>query len=232
MRIAMLAVLAATLLATPAAAQEIVVTASRRAEGAPAVSGVGIKRRADFAVMDVRVYGDSRDKAQRRKEILDTVRAAIELGARRGVQLAYGQEVIKPLTLANYADTLKFIEDSDRDDAEQVDFFIKAPLDGPDALAAIDKLSGFVKAVPKVGRAAMETEGEAGISIVNPSQYRAQIIAAIAGDATGAAQAFGPGYAASVDGLARPVRWVLTGPTEVLLYIDHELSIVPRRGGD
>lgn len=223
--------LAAAMLAAPALAQdEVVVTGTRlRAPDASTTSGVGIKRRADFAVERVTVYGDARDKAQRRKEILDTVRGAIQLGAKRGIQLAFGEAVIQPLTLANVEDKLTFDEDDDRKDAEQVEFVIKTPLDSGDALATIDRLAAFRKAVPLVGRAEIKAVGEPGVSIVSPSQYRGAILAAIAADANAAARAFGPDYVVEVDGLNRAVRWVLTSPTEVLLYLDHELRVVPKR---
>lgn len=214
----------------PTAAQEIVVTGSRmRSSGPEETAGIGIRRRADFAVQRVTVYGDARDKDARRKEILDTVRAAIQLGDKRGVQLAYGDGVIQPLTLANYADKLKLEKDDDRDDAEQVAFLIKTPLSDGNALAAIDRLNAFIKAVPAVGRAVANADGEPGISIVDPSQYRSQILTAIATDANAAARQFGPDYAVEVDNLATPVRWVLASPTEVLLYIGHSLRVVPKR---
>lgn len=215
--------------AQPALAQdEIVVTGQRRDGALPDNSGVGIRRPADFVVQRVTVYGDSRERDPRRKEILATVRNSIETGNRRGIQVAYGTTVIQPLTIGNYADELKFEDDDDREDPEKVSFVIKAPLSGGDAPSALAKLREFIKVVPLEGRAVIEADGDPGVSIVNPSQYRGQIVAAIAADANASAGQFGPGHAAEVSDLARPVRWVLTGPTEVLLYIDHDLKIIPK----
>ncbi len=226
-RIGLVIALLGLTLAAPALAQdEIVVTGTKRAGTEPQqVTGVGIKRRADFAVQRVTVYGDTRDKTARRAEILATVRSAIEAAQKRGLALSYGGAVIRPLTLANYASVLEFDDDDDRDDAEQVGFIIKAPLKDADALTAIDRMSSFIKAVPTSGRATIKADGEAGVSIVDPSQYRSQIIAAIAADATAAAKQFGEGYAAQVGNLAQPVRWILTSPTEVLLYLPFSLDI-------
>ena len=225
-------IMAALVVAAPALAQdEIVVTASRRTAdaSAAATAGIGIRRRADFAVQKVSVYGDARDKDARRREILQTVRNAIELGGRRQIQLSYGGTVIEPLTLANYADRLQFEKDDDREDAERVSFLIKTPLTDGAASAAFERLTAFAKAVPTVGRAVVEHDADPGVSIVDPSRYRAEIVAAIAADATAAAKAFGPDYAAQVSDLARPVQWALASPTEVLLYINHDLSVVPRK---
>ncbi len=228
----LLAALIMLLLALPApllAQDEIVVTGSKLSQGPVQTAGIGLRRRADFAVQRVTIYGDSREKQSRRTEILETVRNAIQLGAKRGVQLSYGDAVIQPLTLANYADKLSFVKDEDRDDAEQVTFLVKTPLSDGNALAAIDRLTDFVKAITPVGRAVASADGEPGVSIVNPSQYRSQILAAIATDATAAARLFGPDYGVEVTDLATPVRWVLVSPTEVLLYLNHDLKVVPRR---
>lgn len=225
-----IAVILAMLPAPALAQDEIVVTGSRRGNEGPAqTAGIGIRHRADFAVQSVTVYGDTRDRAARRKEILDTVRNAIQLGEKRGVQLSYGEGIIQPLTLANYADKLKFDEDGSRDDAEQVSFLVKTTLSDGNALAAIDRLNAFIKAVPLVGRAVAAPAGDPGVSIVDPSQYRPRILAAIAADANAAAGQFGPDYAVEVNDLATPVRWVLASPTEVLLYISHDLKVVPKR---
>ena len=228
----LLVALAAMLFALPApvlAQDEVVVTGTRLKDGPVQTAGIGIRRRADFVVLRVTVYGDARDKDTRRKEILDTVRNVITLGAKRGVQIAYGGAIIQPLTLANYADKLKLEKDDDREDAEQVAFLIKTPLSDGNALSAFDVLNAFIKAVPAVGRAVATADGEPGVSIIDPSQYRPQILAAIAADANAAAKMFGPDYAVEVSELATPVRWVLVSPTELLLYLGHDLKIVPKR---
>lgn len=215
--------------ATPAFAQEgeIIVTAQRISSPGqmPQIPGIGIKRQADFAVQPVTVKGDTRDKAMRRKEILATVRSLIEMAGKRGVQVSYGATVIQPLTLANYAEKLRFQDDSDRNDAEEVSFVVKSALTDGNAIAAGERLDAFLKAVPLNGRAEIDHDDEAGVSIVNPNQYRGAVIAAIAADANASAKAFGPDYAVDVSDLARPVHWVLTGPTEVLLYMDYSLRI-------
>ncbi|MDB5695491.1 MAG: TonB-dependent receptor [Sphingomonas bacterium] len=143
--------------------------------------------------------GDTRDKEQRRRETLQTVKNAIELGARRQVQLAHGGTMIEPLTLANHTEKLAVADDDDRDDAERASFVIKTPPTEGSATAAFQRLAAFAKAVPVVGRAVVEADATPGVSIVDPSRYRKDIVAAIAADATASAAAFGPTYAAEVE---------------------------------
>ncbi|WP_232491970.1 hypothetical protein [Novosphingobium kaempferiae] len=83
---------------------EVIVTAMRREadDYSADMPAVGLRRKADFAVVEVAVSGDTRDKAQREGEIYDMIRSAIAAAPKSGVQLAYGERTLQPLTLANY----------------------------------------------------------------------------------------------------------------------------------
>src|SRR5688572_20788013 len=167
-------------LAAPAAAQnlgesEIVVTGSLiTSPGSPVMvrpPAIGLKRVADFAVQYVTITGDTRDEQKRRDEIFDMVRGAIELAARRdGIELATGTLVVEPLTLDNYRNLSLGDEDEDDDDyrpdTDRVAFLVKTRLAaGMDAKAALERIAAFIKAVPAVGRAEMEADGELTLSV-------------------------------------------------------------------
>jgi hypothetical protein len=233
-------------LAVPAGAQnigesEIIVTGSRIAR--PNLDSedpittidtrppaIGMKRLADFAVQVVTVVGDTRDEQKRRDDIFGMVKKAIELaGKRGGIELATGQLVVEPLTLANYRN-LEIEEDDDRDDVEQVSFLVKTRLAaGMDAKAALERIEAFVKAVPAVGRAEMEKEGDLTLSVVGPDQYRAAIVDLVAADAKAMAARLGPAYAVHADGLDQAVQWSRASLTEVYLYVPYSYSVVPAR---
>jgi len=245
MRTGLAAFLCAALLLSPgpAAAQnigeaEIIVTGSRiRSSDFDSVTvvetrppAVGLKRLADFAVLAVTIVGDTRDEKKRRDEIFGMVKKAIELAGRRGgIELATGQFVVEPLTLANYRN-LEIEEDDDREDVEQVSFLVKTRLSaGMDAEAALERIEAFVKAVPAVGRAEMEKEGDLTLSVVGPDQYRAAILDLVAADARATSVRLGPAYAVRADGLDRPVEWTRASLTEVYLYVPYSYSVVPAR---
>lgn len=220
----------------PAAAQdsigrgEIIVTAQRReAEDFDAnVPAVGLRRRADFAVQQLTVIGDTRDEARRHDEMYSMIRGAIELAGKRGVQLATGDTVVEPLTLANYR-SLTLANDR-RPDSEKVSFLVKVPLaEAGDAKGALDRIDAFVKAVPTVGRALIERTNDFTLSIVRPDQYREQIVALVAEDARSMAGRFGPDYAVEARGIERPVEWSRAGVTDVFLYVPYQLTVVPKR---
>jgi hypothetical protein len=209
---------------------EIIVTGARRNydnydERVPAV---GLKRVADFAIQPVRVTGDTRDADQRSKEMYETIRRAIDLVGAHGLQLAFGETIVEPLTPANYRD-LTF-GGAGRPDTSQVELMVKAPLGGNvDAREAVARIDRFLKAIKPDGRALVEKSDDLTLSIVKPDQYRAEIGQTIAGDAAAMAARFGPDYGVEVRGLNRPVEWSRAGLTEVMLYIPYELVIVPKR---
>ena len=233
------AALAGLLLATsiPAWAQEdygegeVIVTASRRESDDydASIPAIGLRRTADFAVQEVAVTGDTRDAAKRRDEIFAMIRGAIELAARRGdIELATGELVVEPLTLANYRN-LPLSSDG-RPDTDRASFLVKTRLvAGGDAKAALERIEAFIKAVPAVGRAEMRGAGDLTLSVVSPNQYRLAIVDLVAADAKATAARLGPDYGVEARGLDRPVEWARSGLTEVFLYVPYSYTVLPAR---
>jgi hypothetical protein len=208
--------------------QEIVVTATRRSMDSfdASTPAIGMKRVADFAIQPVSVTGDTRDANQRHEEMYQTIQRAIGLAGSFGVQLAYGDVVVEPLTFANYRD-LTFDADS-RPDTNRVELLVKAPLTGADAKEATARIDRFLKAIKPVGRALVAATDDLSLSVVAPDQYRPEIGRIIAADAAAMAAKFGPDYAVEVRGLNRPVEWTRASLTEVFLYVPYELVIRPK----
>ncbi len=207
--------------------QEIVVTGSRITGDDDRMPAVGLRRTADFAIQPIVVTGDTREPDTRHEEIYQTIRKAIETAGSQGVQLAFGEVVVEPLTLANYRD-LTLAKDN-RPDTNRIELLVKAPLSGSnDAREATARIDRFLKSIKPVGRALIDTSDDLTLSIVAPNQYRSDIGNKVAEDAAAMASKFGPGYAVEVRGLNRPVEWARAGLTEVLLYIPYELVIVPK----
>ncbi len=209
--------------------REVVVSANRRQFGNyEQMPLVGLRRTADFAVQYVSIAGDTRDQAKRRDEIFAMVRGAIDLAARRGVDLATGQIVVEALTLDNYRN-LPLLNDG-RPDSERVSFIVKTRLaEAGDAKAALERIEAFIKAVPPVGRAEMRQEGSLTLSVVGPDKYRGQIVDLVSADAKATAARLGPDYAVEARGLDRPVEWARATLTEVFLYVPYSYTVVPTR---
>jgi hypothetical protein len=187
---------------------------------------IGLRRTADFAVINVNIAGDTRETATRREEILNMVRSALDLAARSGVELATGTLIVEPLTAANYRNLQMF--NDGRPDTDRVSFLVKVRLDSAtDAAAAIQRIERFVHAVPASGRAEMRRVGELGLSVVAPDQYRGHILDLIAADSRAAAARFGPNYAVEVVGLDHPVEWMRASLTDVFLYVPYGVTVRP-----
>ncbi|RYD57783.1 MAG: TonB-dependent receptor [Sphingomonadales bacterium] len=220
--------------AAPAFSQEVVVTAARRGSYLNAETNesserpiINLRRTADFAVLPAQILGDTRDEPKRYEEIYAMLRGAIVLAEKHGVELAIGDYLVEPLTLANYKNLS--LGGGGRSDTNVARFLIKARLgSGVDSKAALDRITKFMKEVPAVGRAEINALGSMTLSVVNPDQYRAQIIDLIVADANANVTKFGPGYGVTVTGLDRPVEWARASMTDVFLYLPAGYTIVPR----
>lgn len=223
-------------LATPAFAQEadlstaeVIVTASRRESDSfddrrPAI---GLLKTADFAVQEIAITGDTRDPAARQNEIYATLLRAIQEAPSHGVELAFGETIVTPLTTSNYKDVP--LAGDGRPDSNRASVLIKVALGkGIDAREAAARVTRFRKAVQVVGRALVLEVEDMRLSIVGPDKYRSDIAAAISDDARKIAAKFGGDYAVQVKGLNRPVEWSRAGLTEVFLYVPYELTITPK----
>lgn len=233
MKRAFIAILAANL-AQPASAQdllsqEVVVTAKRveQDDYQRDMPAVGLRRTADFLVQEVTIRGDTRDPKQRAAEIREMLKSAVLMAGKHGVQLAFGDYILTPLTLQNLDDVT--LTNDNRPDSQKLEFLIKAPLGGSESgTAAQKRIEDYVEAVPEVGRAQMDETGDPSLSIVGPDQYRTQIADKVMEDARAIAAKMGPDYAVTLEGLNMPVLWTRAGSSEVMLYIPYKLVVVPK----
>ncbi|HEV7290177.1 TonB-dependent receptor [Sphingomonas sp.] len=227
-------VIAALGLALPVAAQdlasqEVVVTGSRVEQDSYErdMPAVGLRRTADFLVQEVVIRGDTRDPKLRGTEIRQMLARAVEMAGKHGVQLAFGDYILTPLTAANLDEVT--LSNDNRPDSQKVEFLVKAPLGGKESGASAEKrIEAYVDAVPEVGRAQMDISGDSSLSIVGPDQYRLQIAESVMADARVLSDRMGAGYAVTIEGLNMPVLWTRAGPADVMLYIPYKLVIVPK----
>lgn len=226
-----------TLSAAPASAQdepqveEIVVTGSRAIEWDPdEVPAIQLERRADNLVVTVRVVNDTRDAPGRRNEITQTLRAMARAAAGRAdIDLSVEDDgTLVPLNEDMVA-TLTLGVDAGRSDTSVASLIVKTPIRPGDTLdSASERIEAFVKGINPVGRSEADVSGDWQLTVINPAQYRAPILAAIAADARSTAAAFGEGYAIEVEGMSNRVTWRQSGPLDLALFIPYEMSVTPK----
>ncbi|MEP7221322.1 MAG: TonB-dependent receptor [Novosphingobium sp.] len=226
-------VLAAILLSLPTAGQaqndlgEIVVTAQRRSGDyySDEQTVIGLRRDADSAVQAIWITSDSRAESMRKSEIHAMLLAALQRAGAAGVQLVMGDFELVTVTAANYRD-LVFLP-GNRPDTSKIALFVKAKLAGSTGNAQM-RIDDFVKAVPSNGRALMEKQGNLTLTIINPDQYRDEVVKLVAENAKRYASYFGPEYGVEVGGLNEQLAWTQVSNTQVFLYIPYRFSIKPK----
>jgi hypothetical protein len=226
---AVFAAVASTALAQNAAPPlgEVAVTANRYS--APYAQQnrpvVGLRRRADSAVMRLTISSDSRDEADRTREIQTMLAAALDRAGAAGVELATGSFELLPVTQANYK-TLPLMP-AGRADTSRVDLMLKVKLTGT-ATDAQKRMIDFAAAIPKTGRGVVEPATGFTLTIVDPDQYRDQIVQLVAESARKYSAMFGADYGVQVNGIDGQIAWSQVSPTEVFLYIPYSYTVVPR----
>lgn len=206
---------------------EVVVTANRYAApyAQQARPVVGLRRRADSAVMRLTISSDSRDEADRTREIHTMLAAALERAGAAGVELVVGDFDLRPVTRANYT-TLPLLP-AGRVDTSRVDLMLKVKLSGT-AGDAQKRMTDFAAGIPKTGRGVVEPSFGVTLTIVDPDQYRDQIVQAVADSARKYSAMFGADYGVQVSGIEGQVAWSQVSPTEVFLFIPYTYTVVPR----
>ena len=74
----------------------------------------------------------------------------------------------------------------------------------------------------------MDTSGGIALTVINPDQYRDQIMSLVAADAKHSAALFGPTFTFNIAGTDLPVMWSKVSSTEVFLFLPYRYNINPR----
>lgn len=186
---------------------------------------VGLRRRADAAVMALTITSDSREFDVRKQEIHTVLLAAMDKAAAAGLEVVFGGVVLNRVTKTNYKD-LQFVW-AGRNDTGKIDVLVKGKLEGS-AEDTRKRINDFILSLKGSGRATVSTPGTIALTVVNPDQYREAIIKLVAADASRTASLFGPNVTFNVTGIDGQVAWSQVSPTEVFLYIPYRYTIFTR----
>lgn len=220
----------------PVAAQvdEIVVTGTRvkRAQsfqssgGAP---GVTFIKRGDFLLLEVVIESDARQNSERRKEIATTIESflsAAEKDPAIEMSILEGGTTVRKLTKSNY---LQGVTYGGRPDTSVARIRVKTaiPDEVENSAELATKLSRFVEQIQETGRITISARGETAVSVVDPFQYRDEVVAAIIKEINDITDALGPEYVAIIEGLDRQVYWDRKGDIELAFSLPYSYEIIP-----
>lgn len=221
----------------PATAQEfdeIVVTGSRIARattfkesgGAP---GVTLVKRGDFLLLGVTIESDAREATERMKELSDTIEAFIQAAESDDtieLSIIESGTTVRKLTQANYIQGVSY---GGRPDTSVARMRVKTAIPDRVENSAIlaTKLSRFVEGIKETGRISISTNGETSVSVVDPYQYRDEVVAKIVDEINAITDALGPEYVAIIEGLDRQVYWDRQGDIELAFSLPYSYEIIP-----
>lgn len=206
--------------------EEVIVTGVRASD--TELPGVVYKRTADFLLLEIRVINDSRNEDTRKTEIIKTLKSAISLVKKKAdIQLSIVKDgFVLPL---NTVDSTFDITSGQRPDTSEVTIRVKTGITDASENPAelLNRLNTFADSVPVEGRTELVPYGKAELSVVNPSQYRPDIIELVAADVKKTTSAMGAEYRVLMSGLDAPVQWVRSGPISLAMYIPYSYEIIP-----
>ena len=78
-----------------------------------------------------------------------------------------------------------------------------------------------------VGRTQVFVDQDVEVSIVNPQQYRGEVLRLFAKEVREVTSALGPDYRVVVNGIDKPVEWARSGLPGVAIYIPCKYTVVP-----
>jgi hypothetical protein len=207
--------------------EEVVVTGIRSSE--MSLPGVIYKRTGDFLLLEVSITNDTRDADQRKTEIYATLKNAIANAKKdTSIELSLVEEgFVIPLTLENYQIQLR---NGSRQDTSEAEIRVKTKISEQenDPTKLLDKLKKFANSVPVSGRTEFTSVGSVDVSVVNPNQYRQQILDLIAKDIKGVTGMLGEDYKVVIEGIDKPVEWIRSGPLQLSLYVPYTYKVIPK----
>jgi len=192
------------------------------------IPGTSLKRPADYIVQRLRVSSESKEEKTRKEEIFETLRLLVATTKEKGIEPCnvIDNRVVIPLKVD--AATLKVVR-GDRVDTSEVVVCIKARVipGVSNAVVQYSKLREFPASLKPAGRSAVDLQGYIEVSIVNPAQYRAQVIKLYADDAKLVTSSLSADYRVVTRGIDRQLQWMREGMTDVVLFIPYEYDVVP-----
>jgi len=208
-------------------ADELLVTSVRTEK--TIIPGASLKRPADYILQKIKVSSEAREEKVRKDEILETLRLIVNAAAKeKSIELAVvlDNRIVVPFKLDSA--TLKFAR-GNRTDTSETYLSVKTKVvpGASNAVALFSKLKEFPTTIKPVGRAAIDLVGDIEVSLVNPSQYREEVIKLYAADSKMVTNALGSDYRVVTKGIDRQLYWIRDGMTNVIIYILYEYDVVP-----
>jgi len=213
-------------------ADEIVVTGTRISRASDFENGgpgVTLIKRGDFLLLEVLIESDARERTDRMAEILQTIEAMISAAENDpSIELSIIESgrTVQKLTTSNY---LGGVSRGARPDTSIARLRVKTaiPEQVENSARLASKLSRFVDTIEETGRITISTAGETSVSVLDPFQYRDDVVSLIITEVNAVTDALGPEYVAIIEGLDRQVYWDRKGDIDLAFSLPYTYKIIP-----
>ena len=204
--------------------EEIVVTGGR-SDGAPVVISV----KGDYHIQPIQLINDSLVAEERVRDVEAAYIKLIEESLNSStIAVATGADDLKPISSSS--DFKKRYSDNAALNKGYVNLVLKSEIKKHNSAGASysEKYLAFLEGLGSFGRSKILFSDESDITILNPRQYRGQLIKAIGTDIKRLTESLGGNYGAIMTGLDSEVKWHREGEDNVEFYIPYEFVIVPK----
>lgn len=205
---------------------EIVVTAQRRQSDGP---GLFLEKKGDYLLLEVSIENDSRDFSTRTEEINVAVNDFIEAAQKNTditLSIIDDSDFVRPLTEENFNDGIR---QGPRPDTSVANLKVKTqiPNEVKDSYKLANKLAVFVESIEEKGRTKISVYDEISVSVVNPYQYRTEVMKLVTDEVKSVTGALGQEYRVIMTGLDKELKWVRSGDLNLAFYLPYEYDIIP-----
>ncbi|PHR57681.1 MAG: hypothetical protein COA43_11740 [Robiginitomaculum sp.] len=207
---------------------EIIVTAVRTNNGSDS-PGIFLEKKGDFLLLEVTIENDSRELSTRLKEIEHTIDNMITAAQKQPdiiLNLIDENDFVRPLSMQTFT---AGIRRGRRPDTSMATLKVKTniPKAVGDSYKLARKLAVFIDGITEIGRTKIQTSDEAVVSIVNPYQYRAELVSKILADINTTKNALGSDYRVILKGMDKGIYWTRSGDLNLAFFMDYSFQIIP-----
>jgi hypothetical protein len=186
--------------------------------GTPAVS---IRKPGDYLVQSFTLENDTRESADRERELQETIARIVAAGAGKYTVL-HGDAY--RVTLGRDS-KVTFEPISNRADASRVTLQLRSELGAPaQAEALAMAMQQFLRETTPVGRTEIKVIGESALGMGRPERFRYELIAAISADTQKVMESLGLQCSVELDGLNSRIEWERVSAGELLMFIRYSLT--------
>ena len=192
--------------------------------------GVRLIRKGDSLLLAVQLINDSIEPNRRRQELRQTLANMLKAAeADTTIELSVVDKEGYVALVNSVDQNIDILGSNSQRGMSHIDIRLKIaiPEGSIDGQALVKRLRGFVKSTQTVGRTVVNGTGMVKISILNPEQYRSQVIKLITAEIKLITGELGDDYKVVLEDLEKPLDWRRVGIVDVELYIPYHFRVIP-----